>query len=247
MSASKGLLWLLNKLWLSLAIVLVLAAVLMSALRYALPHIPDVSEQLEAQLEARLQQPIEISSLAMSWHRQGPALDVTGIQLAGQTDSPVQVDVGQVSVVLDFWQSLLQQQLVAQEFILNQATIDIDLQGLQAQDGEALNLDTLESLFLQQLERFSLTESELNVINLAGNRRSIVIERLSGSIVVASTRGLANSGCVTLPVIVSTSSSSWMAMISAPSTVSFTSIQGRLISAHGWNNSCLMWISPSLK
>lgn len=179
MSASKGLLWLLNKLWLSLAIVLVLAAVLMSALRYALPHIPDVSEQLEAQLEARLQQPIEISSLAMSWHRQGPALDVTGIQLAGQTDSPVQVDVGQVSVVLDFWQSLLQQQLVAQEFILNQATIDIDLRGLQAQDSEALNLDTLESLFLQQLERFSLTESELNVINLAGNRRSIVIERLS--------------------------------------------------------------------
>ncbi len=118
MSASKGLLWLLNKLWLSLAIVLVLAAVLMSALRYALPHIPDVSEQLEAQLEARLQQPIEISSLAMSWHRQGPALDVTGIQLAGQTDSPVQVDVGQVSVVLDFWQSLLQQQLVAQVLLL---------------------------------------------------------------------------------------------------------------------------------
>jgi len=176
---ARSLLWLINKLWLILAILLVLAAVLMSALRYALPHIPDVSAQLEQQIEQRLQQPISIEQLAMSWHRQGPAVDVSNIRLIEQPNSPVQVDVEQISVVLDFWQSILQRQFVAQEFILNDAKIDIDLRKFEQQDGNTVNLQTLENLFLQQLERFSLTESELNVVNLAGNRRSVVIERLS--------------------------------------------------------------------
>lgn len=176
---ARSLLWLINKLWLVLAILLVLAAVLMSALRYALPHIPDVSAQLEQQIEQRLQQPIAIEQLAMSWHRQGPAVDVSNIRLIEQKNSPVQVDVEQISVVLDLWQSILQRQFVAQEFILNDARIDIDLRKFEQQDGNTVNLQTLENLFLQQLERFSLTESELNVVNLAGNRRSVVIERLS--------------------------------------------------------------------
>ncbi|MBL4742365.1 MAG: TIGR02099 family protein [Idiomarina sp.] len=176
---SKGLLWLLNKLWLSLALLLVLAAVLMSVMRYALPHIPDVSAQVEAELEQRLQQPIEIETLAMSWHRQGPALDVTGVTLKSGEDAPVQFQVDEISVVLDFWQSLLQRQLVAQEFILNQATIAIDLRSLQSDSDQPVSFTRFENLFLQQLERFSLTDSELNVINLAGNRRSVVIEKLS--------------------------------------------------------------------
>ncbi|MGM0480804.1 MAG: YhdP family protein [Pseudomonadota bacterium] len=175
---SRSLLWLLNKIWLVLAIVLVLAAVLMSALRYALPHIPDVSRQLAVQIEERLQQPVSIDQLAISWHRQGPAVDVTGISLQPDPASPIQVDVDTISVVLDFWQSLLQQQVVAQEFILDNAHIDVDLRQLKRQQ-ESISLELLENLFLQQLERFSLTESELNVVNLAGNRRSVVIERLS--------------------------------------------------------------------
>lgn len=151
----------------------------MSALRYALPHIPDVSAQVEAELEQRLQQPIEIETLAMSWHRQGPALDVTGVALQSESQSPIQFRVNEISVVLDFWQSLLQRQLIAQEFILNQATIDVDLRALQSAAEQPVSLARFENLFLQQLERFSLTESELNVINLAGNRRSVVIEKLS--------------------------------------------------------------------
>lgn len=170
--------WLVNKLWLSLAVLLVLAAVMMSALRYALPHIPDVSAQLEQQLQQRLQQPVEIQSLALSWHRQGPAIKVTGIQLVQQADSPITVDVGTISVVLDFWQSVLQQKLIAQAFILDQASVDIDLRALQ-DTRQDLNLKQLESLLLQQLERFSLTNSELNITNLAGVTRSVVIERLS--------------------------------------------------------------------
>lgn len=178
MSAGKGLVWLINKLWLSLAIILVLAAVLMSALRYALPHIPDVSRQLEIQLTQRLNQPVEIDQLAMSWHREGPALDVSGITLTSHEDAPVQFRVEQISVVLDFWQSLAQLQLVAQEFILRQAVINIDLRQLQQSQAQ-VNLTRFENLFLQQLERFSLTQGQLNVTNLAGNQRSLVIEKLS--------------------------------------------------------------------
>jgi Predicted membrane protein len=66
--------WILNKLWLTLAIVLVLVAVGLSLLRYSLPYLPDLTEPLEQQLEARFQQPVSISELSMAWTREGPSI-----------------------------------------------------------------------------------------------------------------------------------------------------------------------------
>lgn len=179
MSITRSLHWVVNKVWLLTAILLVVAAVVISGLRYALPYLPDVSRQLEQQIEERLEQPVSIQQLAMSWHRQGPALDVNSIRLTEGENSPVNVQVDKISVVMDFWQSILQRQIVAQEFILNGANIDIDLRRWQQNGETQLNLKRLESLFLQRLQRFSLTDSEISVTTLAGSQRSIVIERLS--------------------------------------------------------------------
>ena len=176
----RTLSWILNKLWLTLAIVLVLVAVGLSLLRYSLPYLPDLTEPLERQLEARFQQPVSISDLSMAWTREGPSIVLDNLVLLEREQSPVQVRVGKVHVVLDFWKTLLDQQLIAQQFILNDARIAVDIRKFSAaNEAEKLDLDYVNRLFLQQLEKFSLNNGELLLTNLRGVTREIDIDRLS--------------------------------------------------------------------
>ncbi|MCA1766821.1 MAG: TIGR02099 family protein, partial [Idiomarina sp.] len=176
----RTLSWILNKLWLTLAIMLVLVAVGLSLLRYSLPYLPDLTEPLEDQLEQRFQQPVSISDLSLAWTREGPSIVLNSLVLLEREQSPVQVRVNEVHVVLDFWKTLLEQQFIAQQFILEQARIAVDMRKLSATDeAEKLDLDYVNRLFLQQLEKFSLNNGELLLTNLRGVTRKIDIDRLS--------------------------------------------------------------------
>lgn len=176
----RTLSWILNKLWLTLAIVLVLVAVGLSLLRYSLPYLPDLTEPLEEQLEARFQQPVSISDLSMTWTREGPSVVLDNLVLLEREKSPLQVRVGEVHVVLDFWNTLLDRQLIAEQFILEDARIALDLRKFSGLDEtEELNIDYINRLFLQQLEKFSLNNGELLLTNLRGVTREIDIDRLS--------------------------------------------------------------------
>lgn len=172
--------WLFRKLWLTLAVVLVLVAVGLSLLRYSLPYLPDLTAPLEDQLEARFQQPVSISDLSMAWTREGPSIVLKDLILLERDESPVQVRIGELHVVLDFWKTLLDQQLVAQQFILDDARIAVDMRQLSVKgDSDRLDVDAINRLFLQQLEKFSLNHGELLLTNLRGVTRKIDIERLS--------------------------------------------------------------------
>ncbi|MGM0631230.1 MAG: YhdP family protein [Pseudomonadota bacterium] len=176
----RTLSWILNKLWLTLAIVLVLVAVGLSLLRYSLPYLPDLTEPLEEQLEVRFQQPVSISDLSMAWTREGPSIVLDNLVLLEREKSPVQVRIGEVHVVLDFWNTLLDRQLIAEQFILDDARIALDLRKFSGIDeGEELNIEYINRLFLQQLEKFSLSNGELLLTNLRGVTRKIDIDRLS--------------------------------------------------------------------
>lgn len=172
--------WIFRKLWLTLAVVLVLVAVGLSLLRYSLPYLPDLTAPLEDQLEYRFQQPVSISDLSMAWTQEGPSVVLKDLILLERDVSPVQVRIGELHVVLDFWQTLLDQQLVAQQFILDDARIAIDMRQLSVKDeSDRLDVDAINQLFLQQLEKFSLNHGELLLTNLRGVTRKIDIERLS--------------------------------------------------------------------
>ncbi|MCK7458977.1 YhdP family protein [Idiomarina aminovorans] len=176
----RTLSWILNKLWLTLAITLVLVAVGLSLLRYSLPYLPDLTEPLESNLEQRFQQPVSISDLSLAWTGEEPSIVLNSLVLLEREQSPVQVRIGEVHVVLDFWKTLLEQQLIAQQFILDEARIALDMRKLSGLDeAEMLDLDYVNRLFLQQLEKFSLNNGELLLTNLRGVTRKIDIDRLS--------------------------------------------------------------------
>ncbi len=132
----RALSWVLKKLWLLLAIALVLVAVALSLLRYSLPYLPDLTQPLENELEARFQQPVSISDLSMAWTQQGPSVVLENLSLSADDNAKVKFKVAEVHVVLNFWQSIVQQQFVADEFILDNANVAIDLRQLNDVSGD---------------------------------------------------------------------------------------------------------------
>ncbi|MFD2631663.1 YhdP family protein [Idiomarina piscisalsi] len=176
----RALSWVLKKLWLLLAIALVLVAVVLSLLRYSLPYLPDLTQPLENELEARFQQPVSISDLSMAWTQQGPSVVLENLSLSADDNAKVKFKVAEVHVVLNFWQSIVQQQFVADEFILDNANVAIDLRQLNdVSDDDTFDIDNLSELFLHQLEKFSIHQGQVFLTNLRGVTRRIDLERLS--------------------------------------------------------------------
>ncbi|KXS36580.1 MAG: hypothetical protein AWU56_203 [Idiomarina sp. T82-3] len=181
MTLKRAISWSFHKLvWLS-AILLVVAAVLLSLLRYGLPYFPDLTKPLERQVSASLGQQVHINQLALSWRQQGSAIELSNFKLGDADHDALSVDVGRLWVVIDFWESVAERQWVLQQFILEQADIQLDLRRLTQGESESVKLDQVEQLFLNQLESFSFQQSSLHVTPLSGNSRTIDIERLSWS------------------------------------------------------------------
>ncbi|MAD52657.1 YhdP family protein [Idiomarina sp. UBA3162] len=181
MTLKRAVSWTFHKLiWFS-AILLVMAAVLLSLLRYGLPYFPDLTKPLERQVSASLGQQVHINQLALSWRQQGPAIELSNFKLGDAAADALSVDVDRLWVVIDFWESLTERQWVLQQFILEQADIQLDVRRLTQGDGSSVQLDQVEQLFLSQLESFSFQQSTLQVTPLSGNPRTIDIERLTWS------------------------------------------------------------------
>lgn len=172
--------YVLKKLWLTLAIVLVISAATLTTLRFALPYFPNLADNVERFFYQQYQQSVNIESLAMSWSERGPSLVLNNVDFAAPEDTPVGISVDKVWVVIDFWQSLLQWKVKASTFILDGADIRYDMRQSLGESSEGL-LDTVSKVFLAQLERFSVRDSQLTVTNLLGERRRIAIERLGWS------------------------------------------------------------------
>ncbi|PYE33332.1 uncharacterized protein (TIGR02099 family) [Idiomarina fontislapidosi] len=181
MTLKRAVSWTFHKLiWLS-AILLVMAAVLLSLLRYGLPYFPDLTNPLERQVSASLGQQVNINQLALSWRQQGPAIELSNFKLGDEATDALSVDVDRLWVVIDFWESITERQWVLQQFILEQADIRLDLRRMGQDGNRSVEFDQVEQLFLSQLESFSFQQSTLQVTSLKGNARTFDIERLTWS------------------------------------------------------------------
>ena len=68
-------------LWLVLAVLLVLFAVLLSGLRLALPHLEQQKQHIEDYLSQRYSVNLTIDSLQADWQKTGPAMVLKGVSL----------------------------------------------------------------------------------------------------------------------------------------------------------------------
>jgi uncharacterized protein YhdP len=99
--------FLVRKIWTLIAITLVVFALLMSLLRYSLPLLNDKKQIFEDYVQTEYGVGLQIVSVSASWQGSGPALVLEGVTLERSDNSPIQLDIQNIYVEIDFWDSLL--------------------------------------------------------------------------------------------------------------------------------------------
>ncbi|MCP4865705.1 MAG: TIGR02099 family protein [Alteromonas sp.] len=160
--------YIVKKLWLFCAIVLVLFAVLLSALRYTLPYLDEEKQLIEDYLSAQYGIQLTIDSLSAAWQGTGPSIVLNGVEFQQNDLSPVELKLEQVYVEVDFWQSLQQRELSSKRFDLVGLHARVDSQRMEkGSEGDFPIVEALRSLFLDQLQSFSLLHGEVTLVTPA--------------------------------------------------------------------------------
>lgn len=165
---------------LSIAIVLVVFALFISALRYLLPQLPDVTDQVETLLNERFRVEATVARVSADWGRNGPELVLHQLGVRPAADKATRVEVEQARILVNFWQSARTLSLQYDQVQLNQLVLHYDLRDTELGGaGGGLTLsDNLTNLLLNQLDHIEVTESTIELVNLLGTQRSIDIQDL---------------------------------------------------------------------
>tara|TARA_R110000744_G_scaffold76431_2_gene151454 strand:- start:28981 stop:33114 length:4134 start_codon:yes stop_codon:yes gene_type:complete len=164
----------LKRLYKLLAVLLVVFAVLISLLRLFLPYAHNYREDVEDYLNSSYNSNISIGSLSMGWGKSGPTLISQQVELLSSNNSQIYID--SLAVELDFWRTLRSGQIVTQDFVISGAELAFEQASLvnSAEDignDEAGNdslLDSLSSILLEQISRFSIRDSHVLYHTAAG-------------------------------------------------------------------------------
>ncbi len=181
--ATRVCFYCLHKIWLLLAIGLVLLATLVSVLRLALPYADSYKHHLENLLASQLGTSVQIAEISAGWQKLGPAMVLNEMQL-GNSQQELQLQIKQTRVRFNFWQSLRSMQLRAEHFELSGLRYAVPSSKLLSRPQGNQPLDTapaitaLEHLFFRQLNHFTLLDSELILTATGSDDIVISVDKL---------------------------------------------------------------------
>ncbi|WP_019027286.1 YhdP family protein [Colwellia piezophila] len=176
----------LNRLYKTVAILLVLLAVLISAFRLFLPYVHHYKLPLQNYLNEQTQANIIIGTLNMTWQKSGPILVIGDVQVLKTKRAAIFIK--QIELQVDFWATISAQSLISKNLIISGALVDISETLWQnkshkntpaplVKDDEINDIDVISDLFLNRIERFSIRDSQITVRSKA-NTRSIRLNQL---------------------------------------------------------------------
>jgi len=94
--------------WLSIAILIVVLAFTLSAVRLLLPGMSEYKAQIESVARNFLQRPVQIGSLDAAWHGLSPVLKLNQVVIQDQQFPNGELTIAEVQVALDVIESLIQ-------------------------------------------------------------------------------------------------------------------------------------------
>jgi len=164
----------LNRLYKTVAILLVLLAVIISAFRLFLPYVHHYRLPLQDYLNEKSQANISIGTLSMTWQRSGPVLVIGDVQVL-ETET-ASVFIKELELHVDFWRTLTEQSLISKNLILSGANAEIsdglwligntDKATITPEiDSDANDIGVISDLFLNRIKRFSVLDSQITVRN----------------------------------------------------------------------------------
>jgi uncharacterized protein (TIGR02099 family) len=176
-----------KKMWQSLAILLVITAVVISLLKYTLPHIGSYSNDIQDWVRTKYGAEIYIGSISAGWEGTGPAILLQNISFLPNESAPLDLLIKETRIKLDFWKSIKELQLTSDYFVLDGVIATIDggslIQNSEAQPSQinAPILDALSQLLLGRLAQFSMVNSEIILNTPSAVAQHIGIDELTWS------------------------------------------------------------------
>lgn len=143
-----------------------------------MPYAHHYRNDVENYLNNTYDSNITIGSLAMGWEKFGPTLIVQQIQLIKDENTEIFVD--SLEVELDFWRSLRQRKIVTQDFVISGAKISVNDASMPTgsessetdpeSEPETSLRESIESVFLERIARFSIQNSHVYYLTQRGER-----------------------------------------------------------------------------
>lgn len=160
------------------AILTVGLALTISLLRYSLPYMHSQRDLIQDWLSDNYGANIQIGYISAMWKGRGPAIVLKDLTLIEGENSPISFSVDETQVELDLISSLQTGQIHSRHFNLIGMEMDVDLDKIQGGGSDFPVVDALQTLFLEQLQRFAVSDSRVT-IKTRLDEQQIQIQQLS--------------------------------------------------------------------
>ena len=164
------------------AIKLFILAIALTLLRFMFIWVDDYKEDLAAWIASEYQLNLSAANISAGVDFSGLVIILNDIELADSPELPLALSTDYLFLHLDFWESLTEQTLNFNRFSLQGVDLTLKkLPGLKAdkEAGQSLpTLNSLENVFLRQLDKFSVKDSRIHFKTHSGIDKTIVIENL---------------------------------------------------------------------
>lgn len=168
----------LRKLWMLFAILTVGLALTISLLRYSLPYMHNQRDLIQDWLSDNYGANIQIGYISAMWKGRGPAIVLKDLTLIEDENSPISFSVDETQIELDLVASLRAGQIHSRHFNLIGMEMIADIDKIQGGERDIPVVDALQTLFLEQLQRFSISNSRVT-IKTRLDEQQIQIQQLS--------------------------------------------------------------------
>ncbi|MEP1740321.1 MAG: AsmA-like C-terminal region-containing protein [Kangiellaceae bacterium] len=179
-----------NKLWLLLATLIIVAALAHIALGLLLPKIDRYNQEITDWVKQNYDLTIDITELSAEWDIQGPSLTLKDFQIKSADGAYNLLEVKNVSVEVDLFASLLDQRVSTEDITIDGADIqfyisselgvalsnDSNPQALESIGLESISHQLFDALFGQR--RITIINSNLSLFTLAGTEFKYLIDEL---------------------------------------------------------------------
>ncbi|HAN6097824.1 TPA: AsmA2 domain-containing protein [Escherichia coli] len=159
------------------AALVVIAALLVSGLRIALPHLDAWRPEILNKIESATGMPVEASQLSASWQNFGPTLEAHDIR--AELKDGGEFSVKRVTLALDVWQSLLHMRWQFRDLTFWQLRFRTNTPISSGGSDDSLEASHISDLFLRQFDHFDLRDSEVSFLTPSGQRVELAIPQLT--------------------------------------------------------------------
>ncbi|EIP1029180.1 AsmA2 domain-containing protein YhdP [Escherichia coli] len=159
------------------AALVVIAALLVSGLRIALPHLDAWRPEILNKIESATGMPVEASQLSASWQNFGPTLEAHDIR--AELKDGGEFSVKRVTLALDVWQSLLHMRCQFRDLTFWQLRFRTNTPITSGGGNDSLEASHISDLFLRQFDHFDLRDSEVSFLTPSGQRAELAIPQLT--------------------------------------------------------------------